>query len=106
MVMSSKIVRIIIFICLNLLLSILLYNIPSNAKFLENICLIKLLAGRECWNCGMTRAFLSILHFDFHSAYAFNHNIIIVFPLTVGLYLYSWCKYIIGKGEEKHERKK
>lgn len=102
MAMSYKITKIIIFMIFNLLLLLLLYNIPVNSNFLKNICLIKLITGKECWNCGMTRAFLSILHFDFHSAYNFNRNIIVVFPLSVGLYLYSWYKYIFGK-EKKHE---
>lgn len=105
MEMIYKAHRFLFFICINLVLFILLYNIPTNSKFLENICLIKLFTGKECWNCGMTRAFLSLLHFDFNSAYKLNHNIILVFPLTVGLYLYSWYKYIIWKGE-KNERKR
>lgn len=104
--MSYKTAKITIFIFFNLLLLLLLYNIPVKSKFLENICLIRLLTGKECWNCGMTRAFLSVLHFDFYSAYEFNHNIIIVFPLTIGLYLYSWYKYIFEKGEKRHERKR
>ena len=104
--MSYKTTKKIKFIVFNLLLLLLLYNIPVKAKFLENICLIKLITGKECWNCGMTRAFLSILHLDFYSAYAFNHNIVIVFPSTIGLYLYSWYKYILKKGEKRHERKR
>lgn len=50
----------------------------------------------------MTRAFLSILHFKFKDAVTYNHKVIIVFPLTVIIYLYTWIKYI-KKGEEKHE---
>ena len=86
------------FLIFNLLLLLLLYIIPVQSKFLENICLFKLLTGHECWNCGMTRAFLSVLHFDFCGAYEYNHNIIIIFPLTVFIYLYSWYKYIFMKG--------
>jgi hypothetical protein len=91
--MSSKI-KILIFLGFNLMLLILLYNISISSKILDNICLIKHFTGGNCWNCGMTRAFLSILHFDFDSAYDFNHNVVVVFPLTVGIYLYSWYKYI------------
>lgn len=93
MVMLSKI-RLLIFLGFNLILLIILYNISIDSEVLDNICLIKHITGRKCWNCGMTRAFLSVLHFDFYSAYQFNHNIIVVFPLTVGTYLYSWYKYI------------
>ena len=105
MVTLSKITRIILFLLFNLLLLILLYNIPIDSQFLENICLIKYITGKTCWNCGMTRAFLSVLHFNFSAAYMFNHNVIIVFPLTIGIYLYSWIKYIFEKGEHKDERK-
>lgn len=51
----------------------------------------------------MTRAFLSILHLDFKAAYQYNSKVIIVFPLTVGIYTYSWFKYIFKKGEPKNE---
>jgi hypothetical protein len=93
MVTSSKI-KFFIFLGFNLMLLMLLYNIPISSKLLDNICLIKHFTGRNCWNCGMTRAFLSILHFNFYSAYQFNHNVLAVFPLTIGIYLYSWYKYI------------
>ncbi len=95
MVMSSKI-KFLIFLGFNLILLILLYNISIDSKILSNICLIKHLTGKNCWNCGMTRAFLSVLHFDFNSAYQFNHNVSIVFPFTIGIYLYSWYKYIFN----------
>ncbi len=92
-------VKLLIFIIFNLMLLILLYNISISSKMLDNICLIKHFIGNNCWNCGMTRAFLSILHFDFNKAYEFNHNGLVVFPLTIGVYLYSWYKYIFRKGE-------
>ena len=99
MEITSKISKTIIFLIFNILLLVVLYNIPVDSKFLSNICLIKIISGRECWNCGMTRAFLSILHFKFSEAYMFNRNVIVVFPLTVGTYLYSWYKYITRKGK-------
>jgi hypothetical protein len=94
MVTSSKI-KFLIFLGFNLMLLILLYNISISSEMLDNICLIKHFTGKNCWNCGMTRAFLSILHFNFYSAYQFNHNVLVVFPLTIGIYLYSWYKYIL-----------
>lgn len=102
MEMSFK-TKIGVFIVFNLILLILLYNIPINSEILHNICLIKFITGKNCLNCGMTRAFLSVLHFDFYSAYKFNHNVVVVFPLTVGIYLNSWYKYIFKKGEIKNE---
>ena len=93
--MSSKI-KFLIFLGFNLMLLILLYNISISSEILDNICLIKHITRKNCWNCGMTRAFLSILHFNFYSAYEFNHNVLVVFPLTIGIYLYSWYKYIFN----------
>ena len=92
--------RIIEFFIFNFILIIILYNIPVEKA--NNLCILKNITGKECWNCGMTRAFLSILHFKFKDAVTYNHKVIIVFPLTVIIYLYTWIKYI-KKGEEKHE---
>ena len=89
------------YIAFNVLLFLILYNIPIEAGFLKNICLIKLITGKECWNCGMTRAFLSVLHLQFQRAYSFNKNVIIVFPLTVGIYIYSSCKYLCNINRRK-----
>lgn len=88
--------RILIFIIINIILIIALYSIPvENNKILENLCLYKAIFGIECWNCGMTRAFLSVLHLDFQTAMEYNRNVIFVFPITVITYLFSWYKYII-----------
>jgi len=95
--------KITIFCIVNLILLILLYNIPINAEALANICVFKNVTGRECWNCGMTRAFLSLLHLDVTQAYQYNSKVLIVFPLTLGVYLYSWYKYIVRKGEIRNE---
>lgn len=99
MEIQSKTTKIIKFILINIVLLIILYSIPTDSEILKNICLIKLFTGKPCWNCGMTRAFLSVLHFRFDIAYEFNHNVVFVFPLTVGLYLYSWYKYIFNRKE-------
>ena len=97
MEITSKISKTIIFLIFNILLLVVLYNIPVDSKFLSNICLINMISGRECWNCGMTRAFLSLLHFKFALAYNFNHKVIFVFPLVVFYYLYLWGLYIFRR---------
>lgn len=102
MVMKLK-TKIIFFTILNFILLIILYNIPINNEILTKICLIKNITGKECLNCGMTRAFLSVLHLDFKNAYQYNSNVIIVFPLTFFIYLFSWYKFISLKGENKNE---
>ena len=90
-----------IFFCLifNVILFIILFNIPANLGILNNICLFKAITGKECWNCGMTRAFLSMIHLNFGEAFKYNNKVFIVFPLTIAVYVYSWYKYIIEKGE-------
>jgi len=93
--MNLKINKIILFLIINAILLIFLYMIPIEGnKILENLCIFKAIFGIECPGCGMTRAFLSILHFDFNMAIAYNWKCVFVFPLTVILYLYCWYKYI------------
>lgn len=79
------------------MLFFILFSIPVNLGVLNNICLFKLITGKECWNCGMTRAFLSIMHLNFGEAFKYNNKAIIAFPLTIILYIYSWYKYIVKK---------
>lgn len=93
--MSLNTNKIALFFILNVILVVFLYMIPIEGNaVLENLCLIKNIFGVECPGCGMTRAFLSILHLDFEAAIAYNWKCVFVFPLTVFLYLYFWFKYI------------
>lgn len=103
MAITSRATKITYFIFFNIMLLVLLYNIPVSSEVLNKICIFKLITGKQCWNCGMTRAFLSTLHLDFNSAYQFNNKVIFVFPFTVGIYLYSWYKYIFLMGDIDHE---
>ena len=88
---KNRIIKVLIF---NIILIIILFNLP-----IENLelCLFKQITGYSCWNCGMTRAFLSILHLEFNNAINYNWKVVIVFPLTIFIYLYSLYKYIIKK---------
>ena len=99
MATQSQTARIFIFILVNLILLLALYTIVPNINL--NLCLYKMITGKPCFNCGMTRAFLSVLHLDFKSAFSYNRNVVIVFPYTIIIYSYAWYKYIL-KGE-KHE---
>lgn len=95
---QSKISRIIIFLIVNITLLLMLYNIPiNNNKILENLCIYKNLFKIECLNCGMTRAFLSILHVEYEMAINYNSRCIFIFPVIVLEYLYSWYKFIMRK---------
>lgn len=57
----------------------------------HSICLYKNITGNDCFGCGITRAVLSILHFDFSTAFHYNKLVVIVFPLLV----YVWGKKIV-----------
>lgn len=99
---SKKINRIFMFLCINILLLILLYNLPMETN--HSLCIYKNITGKDCFNCGMTRAFLSILHLNFKRAIEYNWRVVIVFPYTVIMYIYVWMKYIV-KGGKKNARK-
>ena len=94
---SKKIYRIFMCFGINILLLILLYNLPIETN--HSLCIFKNITGRECYNCGMTRAFLSVLHLDFKQTMEYNWRVIIVFPYTFVLYIYVWMKYIILGGK-------
>lgn len=79
--------KIVIIFLLNAILFLALWMIPIHKLDNFNLCIFHNLTGKRCWNCGMTHAFLSILHLRFKDAYMYNHNVIIVFPLIVFLYL-------------------
>lgn len=86
--------KLILFMITNFILLIILYNIPIENS-MESICIYKRIVGKECFNCGMTRAFLSVLYLNFNDAIRYNWKVIIVFPYTIIIYVYSWYKYII-----------
>lgn len=98
---QSKTTKIILFIIVNIILLTALYIIPTNSPLLENLCIYKLILGKQCWNCGMTRAFLAMLHLDFNTALNYNNKVVIVFPMTIVIYLSAWYKYI-KKGQEQN----
>lgn len=59
-----------------------------NTVFSEVFCPIKKLFGISCFGCGMTRGFISILKFDFVSAFKYNALSI---PVFIGIGVYSFC---------------
>lgn len=72
-----------------ILFPILLYLVPLNWLTKQHsICLIKNIFGVECFGCGITRAIISAIQFDFKSAYNYNHLVIIVLPI----FIYVWIK--------------
>lgn len=53
------------------------------------LCLFKLLFGWECWGCGTTRALSCAFHGQFGRAWQFNHLVVVVGPLLVGIWVGS-----------------
>jgi hypothetical protein len=53
----------------------------------QSMCLSKLVAGIECYGCGMTRAIMHLIHLDFAAAAGFNKLCFIVFPVLSFLWV-------------------
>lgn len=51
-------------------------------------CPIKYVSGISCPGCGMTRAWLSLLHLDFRAAFHF-HPLFIIAPILIFLFLFE-----------------
>jgi hypothetical protein len=62
----------------------------------QSICLSKMLAGVECYACGMTRGIMHLIHFDFEGAWQFNKLSFIVLPMLFPLWLKS-VYLLLGK---------
>ncbi len=63
----------------------------------ESLCLSQQLAGMECYGCGMTRAVMHLIHFDFSGAWHFNKLSFIVTPMLFPL----WLKSLYGLMDKK-----
>ena len=88
--------KIILFIIVNVILILFLYNIPIVGNtILENLCLYKYFFGKECWNCGMTRACLSIIQGEYNLSINYNWRSVVIFPFLILVYLHLWYKFII-----------
>ena len=53
----------------------------------ESLCLSVNLAGIECYACGMTKAVMHFIHFEFQKAWEFNKLSFIVVPLLFPLWI-------------------
>lgn len=75
---------------------LLLFIIPIIIIFLpenyfdtgKSICLSKLIFNQECYACGLTRACLHLLNFNFEKAFEYNMGSFIIFPLLCILWLF------------------
>jgi len=53
----------------------------------QSVCISVLLLNKECVGCGLTRACMHLIHFDFTEAVYHNPLVLLVFPLGVMLWL-------------------
>lgn len=75
-----------------LLFPVILFFIPLEwLKDQHSICLFKNITGHECYGCGMTRAILSAIHFQFAEAVYYNKLFVVVLPILI----YIWTKNIL-----------
>jgi hypothetical protein len=76
-----------------LLVPVFLFFIPLEwLKNQHSICLFKNITGHECLGCGMTRAILSAIHFQFMQAVYYNKLFVVVLPILI----YVWAKKLVN----------
>ncbi|MFN9582595.1 MAG: DUF2752 domain-containing protein [Bacteroidota bacterium] len=56
----------------------------------QSVCLSVVLFDTTCYGCGMTRAIMHIIHFDFATAWEFNPLAFLVFPLASYVLFKKW----------------
>lgn len=59
--------------------------------FSTSLCPIKNIFSISCFGCGMTRGFISILNFNFKTAFKYN---VLSIPLFLCIFLYFLCALI------------
>lgn len=52
----------------------------------ESICVSKVVFNIECYGCGMTRAIMHLIHFDFKEAWDYNKISYLVLPIAGYMY--------------------
>jgi len=72
---------------------ITLLILPSNFFDSGNsICMSVLFFDTECYGCGMTRAVMHFIHFNFTEAMTYNKLVILVLPLLI----LGWLKIVLS----------
>jgi hypothetical protein len=79
-----------------LVFPVILYFIPMdwfNGEY--TVCLFKNIFGHDCYGCGMTRAVISAIQFDFNAACNYNKLVVIVLPMLIYIWIKTLIKMII-----------
>lgn len=83
-----------IFVSTSLLLAGCAYAFLNQRFGFSIPCMFNKITGLKCPGCGVTRMCLSILHFDFKSAFYHNPAIFCMLPIGVTLMISGAVKYI------------
>ena len=75
---KGRMIRLFVYIALFIVVVCLHPNALDNTSF----CPLYLLTKTKCIGCGMTRAFVHMLHLDFEGAFAFNRLVVVYFPVV------------------------
>ncbi|MGK0388716.1 MAG: hypothetical protein ACI94Y_001448 [Maribacter sp.] len=81
--------KIIVAVLFYFLFSILLFTFSGINIIIP--CIWKTLFNLDCPGCGLTTAFIRLLHFDFYGAYESNRLIFIILPFSLW---YVWKDWI------------
>jgi len=76
-----------------ILIPIFLFFLPSD--FFDNgrdLCISKILLGESCPACGITRASMRVIHFEFREALQYNSLVLIIFPILALIWAYWFYK--------------
>ena len=89
---EKKLFKILLFITL-LLIPVILFILPSNFfDHGESVCISMMLFDVKCYGCGMTRAVMHFIHFNFTEAMTYNKLVILVLPLLI----LGWLKIVLS----------
>jgi len=58
----------------------------------EAVCLSRVLFNVECYACGLTRACMHLIHFEFEEAYAYHMLSFIIFPVLAVFWVFWFLK--------------
>lgn len=75
-------------------------SLPSEDRSGFVPCVFRMITGRQCPFCGMTRAFICIGHLEFRRAIHFHPASLLVYPFFIWLALASFWKAAIGEYDE------
>lgn len=91
---NSKKFLVLRWVSLIAILAVLLITPYENFQNFHSICISKLLFEKQCWGCGMLRAFNLMLSFQFEKAYQLNKLSVIVAPIVSCIWLKETKKFL------------